>query len=47
MQRGWTALMEASEEGHAEIVHMLLEAGATPSIIRKVRAKLPVNIGGI
>ena len=29
--------MEASEEGHAEIVQMLLEAGATPNKMKKVK----------
>ena len=36
LQFGWTALMEASEEGHANIIKMLLDAGATPGIQKRV-----------
>ena len=35
-QRGWTALMEASEEGDTEIIKLLLEAGATAKKTKKV-----------
>ena len=35
-QHSWTALMEASEAGHTEIVRMLLDAGATLKQEKKV-----------
>ena len=36
MQGGWTALMEASEEGNTEIIKLLLEAGAAANKTKKV-----------
>jgi ankyrin repeat protein len=31
----WTALMSASEKGHAEIVKILIEAGASRNITKE------------
>ena len=36
MQNGWTALMKASYVGNDEIIHILLKAGADPSLKSKV-----------
>ena len=36
LQGSWTALMEASDAGHANIVKLLLDAGAIPNEQKKV-----------
>ena len=34
IQFSWTALMSASEKGHAEVVRILIEAGASRSVTK-------------
>ena len=38
IQDGWTALKQASFNGHLKMVELLLEAGAYPDLQNKVRA---------
>ena len=38
IQDGWTALKQASFNGHLKVVELLLETGANPDIQNKVRA---------
>ena len=37
IQDGWTALMWAAQNGHGEVVGMLLEAKADPDVKDEVR----------
>ena len=37
IQNGWTALQQASSEGHQKVVELLLRAGAKPDLQDKVR----------
>ena len=39
IQRGWTALKEASFNGHKKVVEVLLKAGANPNLQDKVRTE--------
>ena len=39
MQKGWTALKEASFNGHKKVVEVLLKAGANPDLQDRVRTK--------
>ena len=41
-QGGWTALMRAAIEGHADCVRLLLDAGADMDAKHNVRASLGV-----
>ena len=43
MQFSWTALMSASEKGHAEVVKILIEAGASRSITKDKVCKLIIK----
>ena len=39
IQDGWTALQQASSEGHQKVVELLLGAGAKPDLQDKVKVE--------
>jgi len=39
VQGGWVALMSAAYDGHSEVMHMLLSAGADVNARDKVRSR--------
>ena len=39
IQNGWTALQQASREGHQKVVELLLGAGANPDLQDKVKVE--------
>jgi ankyrin repeat protein len=44
MQEGWTSLHLASEQGHTEIVTVLIEAGADLEAENEVIASQPLDL---
>ena len=44
LQKGRTALMKASEEGHLEVVQLLLSSGASVNIANEVSVRVISDI---